>query len=344
MRSAGATVRCPSCPGHPVLAAAVDTDTRKCVRCQGDHRWLPVPHPDDHLCEICRSECPQCRAPAGRGKAGLCLACRGLCRSCGEPLPDRSDQPVKREAAQPATPSGKRQPRQLYFFPSSWKRDLCDACQDPQHIPAEQRVARALPTKIIRACGGTAPAAAMQLIRSELQQRTAQQLIERIERRWWGGWSNRPLSHPGSDGLEAYGPDNVVVWLLSPTDCPARCEDGWSPHNPDQPCLTCQPIQPYRATTQPLGPAGQDAAATARSILRTAQTPAARGEYVPPAATRTAEQEAEHIRSRLEQDRTQPTSRQRRTEISADDEKRDPVWVAAVKKAREERKNGERPR
>ena len=68
-------VRCEVCPGRPVLPTVGEINTGKCIRCQGRDRLLPVPHPEDHLCAVCRRECPDCGAPS-RPKPALRSAAR----------------------------------------------------------------------------------------------------------------------------------------------------------------------------------------------------------------------------------------------------------------------------
>ncbi|MDJ0373111.1 hypothetical protein QMK19_26485 [Streptomyces sp. H10-C2] len=200
----------------------------------------------------------------------------------------------------------------------------------------ERSVVLRFPPKLIRACGGGAPDAAIDVIRDELEYRSARHLIERIERRWWQKWSHRPLSFSGADDWAAYGPGDVAVWLVAPTPCPARCEDGWMTNDPDQQCPTCHPPRPHRVFVEPLSAHAQDMAATARSVVRAAQSPRAHGEYVPKAATMTAEQQAERMRRQAERDRVGRVKKER-AEISAAEEARDPVRAAAIKRARQER-------
>lgn len=268
-------VRCPTCPDHPALDAPADVDVRKCVRCQGDHRWLPLPHPTDHLCEVCRSECPRCDAPAGPGRGGLCVACQGICRECGAPLPDRSAEP-----AVVTVPPVKKGGRERVFFSSTLAKTLCDNCRHGR-VDRERLVVRAFPQKLLRACGGTVPHRAMQIVRAELEYLPPRRLTERVERRWWQQWANRPLNGSEADDAEAYGPDDVAVWLIVPHSCPARCEDGWLPENPDAQCPTCRPQQAHRAVVEPRTEFGNNMLAEAREALRSGKTPRLRGEYVP---------------------------------------------------------------
>ncbi|MQS01333.1 hypothetical protein FNX44_005475 [Streptomyces sp. OF1] len=229
-------VRCDSCPGQPILSTATAVDLNLCVRCQGEERRLPWPHPEDHLCAPCRRECPECRAPSPKG--GTCLACQGVCWSCRAPLPVRPVGEV--EIKEPRSGRGGASQWSRAFFPRSWGNDLCDACREGERSADPVRaVLAAFPPKLLSACGGTAPPAAVSSIRVQLQQYTVAQLAARVERRWWGGWASRPLSRKATDTQDGYGPDDVALALISPPACPARCDDGWVPGDPDRPCPAC---------------------------------------------------------------------------------------------------------
>lgn len=328
-------VRCPTCPDHPVLNAPEETDTRRCIRCQGEHRRLREPHPSDHLCDVCRSECPRCDAPAGPGLGGLCRACSGRCRDCGGPLPSRANDTTV-VTAPPRTGGD----RTRVLFPSTWTKSLCDAClrsrSDGRGPDREQQVTRALPPKLLRACGGHAPARAVHVIRAELDRVGVRRLTDRVERRWWQQWSDRPLRRAADDDTEGYGPDDVAVWLVVPSACRGGCEDGWLPDNPDEPCPVCRPRTAYRATAERTAVSG-DMAATARAAVRVQRDarPTPHGEYVPPDATAGAEQERARVRSLEAEHRTRPL--RRRPDTSPAEEQADPVWAAARRRAREQR-------
>ncbi|MFB7896070.1 hypothetical protein ACFC1B_07045 [Streptomyces xiamenensis] len=93
-----AVVQCARCPDAPVLASPdplINTD--KCVRCQ--HRRLPEPHPEEHLCAVCRRECPRCGGPTAAG--GPCRSCKSQCRTCGRPISQGPAPEVRREFADP---------------------------------------------------------------------------------------------------------------------------------------------------------------------------------------------------------------------------------------------------
>ncbi|WP_030661434.1 hypothetical protein [Streptomyces rimosus] len=241
-----AVIRCDQCPGRPVLAThREETDTRRCVRCQGEHRWLAQPHPEDHLCAVCRRECPGCQAPTSNGER--CRACRDRCRTCAGPLPQR---PAYASGVTHVEPGKRRDRRRKWartYFPRSWDRDQCDACQTAASARDPLRaVLAALPDKLVLACGGAVPPAVVDLVHDELQRHPAARIAARVERRWWQGWAGRPLRRDGDGRRDGYGPDDVAVWLLTPTACNGRCEDGWLPAPPerpdrdDVPCPVCR--------------------------------------------------------------------------------------------------------
>ncbi|MFD3424093.1 hypothetical protein [Streptomyces decoyicus] len=238
-----AVIRCDQCPGQPILPTHVeDTDTRRCIRCQGEHRWLPQPHPEDHLCRACKRECPGCRALTPNGE--LCRACKGLCRTCAEPLPERPEYASGITHVEPAKRKDHHRKWTQTFFPRSWDWDQCQACQDAACATQPLRaVLAALPPKLVFACGGGVPPTVVNAIYDELQRHTPAQLAARIERRWWLSWSSRPLTREADDRTEGYRPDDVALWLLTPTQCSGRCEDGWHladrPDRDDEPCTAC---------------------------------------------------------------------------------------------------------
>lgn len=336
----GALVRCPVCPGRPGLDAPAGTDVRKCVCCQGEQRWLPLPHPADHLCAVCRSTCSRCKAPAGSGPGGLCVVCRGQCRMCDGPLPEPGSRPEKFEA-----PGRREHDRPRYYFTAPAGRGLCDGCRHG-YPSAEQRALQALPPALIRACGGTTPKAAMDLVRSQLQHGVpAHRLAERIERRWFQRWAHRPLSRPRTDQSEPYGPDEVAVWLVAPGGCPAGCEDGWLADDPGRPCPVCRPAAVHRAIAepQPNTEVAREIAATARAALQAGKPRPRSGGWVPTAATAGRAQQEARLRELAEQPRARPAT-QRRPEISPAEERADPRWAAALRYARQERARSPRAR
>ncbi|WP_344963024.1 hypothetical protein [Streptomyces thioluteus] len=179
------------------------------------------------------------------------------------------------EVVEPDRRKDRKRRWQQHFFPQTARRDRCDACleQAGSHDPL-RAVLAAVPDSLLRACGGVLPPSALAAIRDELPYRPARQLADRIERRWWGSWSSRPLQRPAEGKQEGYGPDDVVLWLLTPSECRGGCEDGFVPGRPDTPCPVC------RGATRPPGPA---AARTGRDVEPTVT-----------AADRTLEQAVAH--------------------------------------------------
>jgi hypothetical protein len=92
-------VRCDACPDRPVLPTVGEINTSRCIRCQGKDRTLPTPHPEGHLCAVCRRECPDCGALTPRRPVSDLIrpvphlpwptvrAARGTGRAQGVPLP-----------------------------------------------------------------------------------------------------------------------------------------------------------------------------------------------------------------------------------------------------------------
>ncbi|MEU1628250.1 hypothetical protein ABZ746_23545 [Streptomyces sp. NPDC020096] len=220
-------------------------------------------------------------------------------------------------------------------FPSTWSKTLCDACVDG-YASREQHILRAFPQKLLRACNGHLPMRAVHIVRDELDRcMPVHRLVARIERRWWQGWTHRPLAREADEDVEGYGPDDVAVWLIAPTACRGKCEDGWDPQDPDQPCSVCQPRTPHRPIVERTAVAS-DMAETARNAARAAKLQQQRGEYVPAHATAGREAEADRVRQLGAQRRTR-SSTKRRPEITLAEEQADPSWAAAVKRARQER-------
>lgn len=241
------TIRCGTCPGAPILTTHNPAHKDYlCVRCQdndGKGRAIDVPHPVDHLCEVCRLECPGCAAPTTDGQK--CRACRRKCRTCSRELPDRP-APTPR-----VTPAAERRDRRRrwdrVFFDRPSLQEQCDTCRDatPSADPVSTVLA-ALPERLIRACGGRIPRLVVDTVRSELRTHPPLQLAARIERRWWTRWSRERLERKVDEDHAGWGPDDVALWLITPTTCAGRCEDGWHPappHHPEQddiPCDTCK--------------------------------------------------------------------------------------------------------
>ncbi|WP_050509043.1 hypothetical protein [Streptomyces rimosus] len=178
-----AVIRCDQCPGRPALPThREETDTRRCVRCQGELRGLPRPHPEDHLRSVCRRECPSCQALTFNGER--CRTCRDRCRTCSGPLPKRPEYAAGITHVEPEKRKDRRRKWVRTYFPRSWDRDQCDACQTAASAKDPLRaVLAALPDKLVLACGGGVPPAVIDLIHDELQRHTLVRLAARIERR-----------------------------------------------------------------------------------------------------------------------------------------------------------------
>jgi hypothetical protein len=85
-------------------------------------------------------------------------------------------------------------------------------------------VLQAMPGPLIEVLGqrGGVPHNVFRLVEEQLQYRTAVELRERIERRWFKFFSNLTGPELGQWG------DQVAWELLAPGDCPSpNCEDGW---------------------------------------------------------------------------------------------------------------------
>ncbi|UNZ21369.1 hypothetical protein [Streptomyces sp. 891-h] len=245
-------VRCEACPGRPILNTYnTQIDTNRCLRCQGERtlgEWkerLPVPHPEDHLCTACHRECPGCQALTPDG--GLCRTCQGLCRTCNNSLPD--ERPKPGEGLLHIEPERRRDRRRQWrrtYYPNTLGQDQCEACRAAASCadPA-RRVLAELPDRLVTACGGILPTV-MHTLQSLLPTTPPDVLVERIRRRWWNRWASRPLHRDPGEDSEGYRPDEVAVWLISPTPCAGRCEDGWyragprQPDQDDQPCTVCR--------------------------------------------------------------------------------------------------------
>lgn len=238
-------VRCDQCPGRPILPTHdPEVDSRRCVRCQGERRWLPQPHPDSHLCAVCERECPQCQAPTPQADR-LCRSCQGLCRTCNNPAPERPATP----SVTHVTPSQRKDGKHRWtktFYERTWDRDQCDSCKRAAAgTDAVRAVLSSLPSKLLRACGGGMPPSVIACIRDQLDYLPVVALQARIDRRWWGRWATLPLHKDCEGSQDGYRPDDVALWLLEPTGCANRCEDGWflapahEPATDDKPCSLC---------------------------------------------------------------------------------------------------------
>lgn len=278
MRIGTDIVRCTDCPTHPVLPTASPIDQRRCARCQGPHRWLPVPHPEDHLCPHCRAECAECGTQLPLDSTGcLCRACNGSCHRCGNRLPQSALQTAS--AVYPRAAVGV----QLHGL-------LCDACLSyrEQYAGLLAALPNALATHFISAD-------VHRLIETQLTTRSFGQLRRRIDRRWYSRFSANPISYPGSGRPPVYvvrdengertthSMDELLTWLIQPSSCTARCEDGWHPDNPDQACLTCQPsVRPCRLRPpQPPSETARTSAAQIRAELCKHPTRTLTKPYIP---------------------------------------------------------------
>ncbi|MFE9803754.1 hypothetical protein ACFYP6_33695 [Streptomyces goshikiensis] len=211
---------------------------------------------------------------------------------------------------------------------------------------------KAIPEPIVRACRGELPAFLLEAIRDELAHRTAEQLTERVERRWWNYWSNQPLRQSLWVHAPGHSPDHVAFWLVSPTDCVDRCEDGFLPHDMSASCPSCRPA-PVR-TPNPLKAADDHSAACAASIRAKLQSRPDRTPRPAASATKTPDQLAafdkavEEARHRQETDaRSRGDAPAERADRQPDSvilqrrfESYDPVRAAALARLRAERGNG----
>ncbi|MBY8889116.1 hypothetical protein K7472_30360 [Streptomyces sp. PTM05] len=220
-------------------------------------------------------------------------------------------------------------------FSATWSRTLCDRCLQGFRNEEEQVLA-AFPAKLLRACGGHPPHAVYEVRRQLSSGVKVHRLVDRVERRWSLGWAHRPLRREADEETTAYEPADVALWLVAPTACRGGCEDGWDPSNPDRPCATCQPRTPHRPIVERSETAA-DMAATARQAARAAKSATTPGEYVPADSTEDADVRVRRVHALIEQKRTRKAT-ERRPEISIAEEQADPVWAAALQRARRERR------
>lgn len=159
---------CTGCPGNPAVevyrgvpgAAAPPTqDVRVCVRCQD--RPLKLPHPPDHLCSVCRRECPYCDRPTATG--GICRACRRACLVCAQPLDhDGSDQ---------------------------W----CGRCRMTRETGDPfLKVVSAFPGPLARACRYRYTTDVAREIHEQIRRHGVARIIDRMHRRWFERWARTP--------------------------------------------------------------------------------------------------------------------------------------------------------
>ncbi|MFF2653484.1 hypothetical protein [Streptomyces sp. NPDC058045] len=172
-------------------------DSGLCCRCQ--QRPWSTHQGGERLCGPCAACCRECgRAPAPHleGLAGgVCAECRGLCARCRRPLLARGGCPCRRWRARAGT--------------------------DPVGY-----VLQAFPQPLLQALGHRVPQALPELVRRELERRTPDQLLDRLERRWGVRWSHA-LYETDEDGRRRHSPEDIATALLAPSACrEPRCEDG----------------------------------------------------------------------------------------------------------------------
>ncbi|MBB5109205.1 hypothetical protein [Streptomyces spectabilis] len=136
------------------------------------------------------------------------------------------------------------------FYERTWDRDQCAECRRASvGSDALRAVLASLPPKLVRACGGGVSHEVISCIRDQLSYVPVAVLQARIDRRWWGRWATSPLQREAEGNREAYRPDDVALWLVEPTSCANRCEDGWlmasaqEPGADDRPCPVCAEVR-----------------------------------------------------------------------------------------------------
>ncbi|MEW1692217.1 hypothetical protein ACIQOF_13485 [Streptomyces sp. NPDC091265] len=183
-------------------------NSSRCCRCQQRPWTTAVGH--ERLCGLCASCCRECgRAPARHLDGldhGLCGDCRGLCGRCRAPLSADGDCQCRR-----------------------WQR----AGADPVGY-----LLYALPQPLMREFGGRYPAELIELIHQELRRRSADQLLDRVERRWHTRWAHA-LQEKDEDGRRRWLPGEIAGHLLRASHCgDPQCEDGRLIAT-DTPCPHC---------------------------------------------------------------------------------------------------------
>ncbi|MFI5750463.1 hypothetical protein ACIBBE_32135 [Streptomyces sp. NPDC051644] len=169
----------------------------RCCRCQ--QRPWTTRMDDERLCGPCAACCRECgRAPAPHLDGldgGLCLDCRGLCGRCRSPQPPEGGCPCRK-----------------------WRER---AGNDPVGY-----VLQAFPQPLMQALGHRLPPALPELIHQELTRRSADQLLDRLERRWNLRWAHA-LHEKGEDGRHRWSAQEIAEQLLRPGSCSnPQCEDG----------------------------------------------------------------------------------------------------------------------
>ncbi|MFG3497759.1 hypothetical protein [Streptomyces sp. NPDC047928] len=168
-----------------------------CCRCQ--QRSWTTGVGGERLCGPCAACCRECgRAPAPHLDGldgGICSACRGLCGRCRAPLPANGRCSCR-----------------------AWRQR---AGQDPVSY-----VLQAFPQPLLQALGHRVPRSLHELVHQELAHRTADQLLDRVERRWYTRWAHA-LHEKGEDGRRLWSAQAVAEQLLTRGPCAdLGCEDG----------------------------------------------------------------------------------------------------------------------
>ncbi|WP_308294580.1 hypothetical protein [Streptomyces sp. RKAG290] len=136
---------------------------------------------------------PGTRPPPDGLDHGLCGDCRGLCGRCRAPLSADGDCQCRR-----------------------WQR----AGADPVGY-----LLYALPQPLMREFGGRYPAELIELIHQELRRRSADQLLDRVERRWHTRWPTRSRRRTRTGAALAARGDCRASAAASHCGDP-QCEDG----------------------------------------------------------------------------------------------------------------------
>ncbi|WP_326701442.1 hypothetical protein OG909_31480 [Streptomyces sp. NBC_01754] len=210
-----------------------------CCRCQ--QRQWSTRQGDERLCGHCASCCRECgRAPAPHLDGfddGLCGECRGRCGRCGKLSPAEGPCSCRR-----------------------WKER---AGRDPVGY-----VLQALPRPLLQALGHRAPRSVPDLVHQELGRRTADQLLERVERRWNVRWSHA-LHEKDEDGRRRWAPEEIAEALVGPGRCTEpQCEDGYL-ISTGTPCRHCmRPTHRFVPATADRTAASDHARASAARIRR----------------------------------------------------------------------------
>lgn len=120
----------------------------------------------------------------------------------------------------------------------------------------------------MREFGGRYPAELIELIHQELRQRSADQLLDRVERRWNTRWAHA-LQEKDEDGRRRWLPVQIAGHLLRAAHCgDPSCEDGRLIAT-DTPCPHCgQPLHRFVPAQADRRAASDLARSTAAGIRR----------------------------------------------------------------------------